>query len=364
MQKEEMRLKNPNNSGTTQMREEVIWILKDNRVGTTSQSIGLAESLAKIGKYKIITKNIVYSASIKLPNLIRGSSLIGVNKHESDNIDLLNQAPDIIISAGRRLAPISLHLKKQGKKLNKKIVAIHITHPHLSFYKFDFVIMPKHDGFKDDKNVISTIGSINKVNLAKIKEEGKKWEKKLQKYNNPKIAVMLGGDTKSTKFSPKSFEMIGNVISKIAKNLKGSLLVTTSRRTDKKCMEAIKESIGVSNYFYDWGEENKKQNTENPYFAYMFLADYIVATGDSMSMLSEICSTGKPLYIYYNNKEIPKKHFKFCQELINLGYAKRLDVNTQEIEYYKYKPLNEAERVAKLIHNKLNKLTKIKTILV
>ena len=36
----------------------------------------------------------------------------------------------------------------------------------------------------------------------------------------------------------------------------------------------------------------------NPYFGYLALADAIVVTGDSVSMVSEAASTGKPVYVF------------------------------------------------------------------
>ena len=36
---------------------------------------------------------------------------------------------------------------------------------------------------------------------------------------------------------------------------------------------------------------------ENPYFGFLAHADAIVVTADSVSMTSEACSTGKPVYV-------------------------------------------------------------------
>ncbi len=37
---------------------------------------------------------------------------------------------------------------------------------------------------------------------------------------------------------------------------------------------------------------------ENPYFAFLGLADAIVVTGDSMSMLTEACAAARPVHIF------------------------------------------------------------------
>ena len=47
-------------------------------------------------------------------------------------------------------------------------------------------------------------------------------------------------------------------------------------------------------YIYRWGGSHE----DNPYLAYLALADRLVVTGESMSMLTEAGSTCKPLYVF------------------------------------------------------------------
>ena len=51
------------------------------------------------------------------------------------------------------------------------------------------------------------------------------------------------------------------------------------------------------------------------------MADEIIATGDSISMLSDACETYKPVRIYYNNSFCSKKNISFCENLIKEKYA-------------------------------------------
>ena len=45
---------------------------------------------------------------------------------------------------------------------------------------------------------------------------------------------------------------------------------------------------------------------ENPYFGLLALGRIIVVTSDSISMISEACFTGKPVYVY----ELPGRRQK------------------------------------------------------
>ena len=67
-------------------------------------------------------------------------------------------------------------------------------------------------------------------------------------------------------------------------------------------------------------------------------------------MISECCSTGKPVYIFDEKEISSKKHRKFHQNLIAENYAKKLSRNIYELEKnYSSKKLLETKRVANLI---------------
>ena len=94
-----------------QIKDE-IWILADNRPGTFSQSIGLAEEMRL--EYKIINLN--YSFLSALPNCFFSQSFWRLKKDSREKIKNFGYLPRIIISSGRRSAPIALHLKNQVKQ--------------------------------------------------------------------------------------------------------------------------------------------------------------------------------------------------------------------------------------------------------
>lgn len=337
----------------------LIWVLTDDRIGSNNQSIALAEQISA----NYITKKIEYNNLIKLPNFIRRCSLLGINLSQSD--DLNKPYPDVLICAGRRLSSVALNIKKRSQG---KTFVINIMNPNLPLNKFDLVLLPQHDNTKPvikarNKNIIETNGSLNKVKLDRISNEKAKWRMELEQMPAPKIGFIIGGDTKSTKFPTKDFGKITKQLSDLANKLNGSLLITTSRRTSNKCLQALKENLNCKNYLYDWNDENSKPEEQknplgNPYFAYMGISDYIVVTGDSMSMVSEACSTGKPVYVYMPESALGKKHMRFCKKMIEEGYVKEFDENISDLEQYEYEPLNEAKRVAEIVINKLKKQIK------
>ena len=95
----------------------------------------------------------------------------------------------------------------------------------------------------------------------------------------------------------------------------------------------------------------KNKDWQNPYFAVLQSADFIVATGDSISMCSEICCLGKPVYIFNPPEICSSKHLKFHQDLFDQGFARKLNIDTQILENYSATKLEETKRIAELISN-------------
>jgi len=318
-----------------------IWILGDTRPGTVSQGIGLAEEIGF--DYKII--NLTYNFLVLLPNFLFSRSMIRLTKDVKNKLQNFDYLPSVIISAGRRSAPVALYLKELSDNRTK---IVQIMNPNLNFDKFDFVILPKHDEADENaySNLITTIGALTKTNEKSIAKECEKFASWFAEIKKPKIALMLGGSSGKTKFTTNSGIELAQIISEIANNMDATLLVLNSRRSGDELSQAVKSNLNCDFKFFDW----KETKNENPYLAILGYADFFVITGDSVSMISECCSTGKPVYIFDEKEISSKKHRKFHQNLIAENYAKKLSRNIYELEKnYSSKKLLETKRVANLI---------------
>jgi hypothetical protein len=49
---------------------------------------------------------------------------------------------------------------------------------------------------------------------------------------------------------------------------------------------------------FDYNDDH----TANPYFGFLALADSFIVTAESISMLTESCATGKPVYLYDSSR--------------------------------------------------------------
>ena len=317
----------------------LIWVLKDDRPGNYNQAINLANALAI--NYEI--KEICYNKLAILPNFLKFGSFLTIDKSSKNN--LINQKikPNIIISAGRRSALIALDLKK----IYPNLFLINIMNPVHNIEKFDLIIAPKHDCLKAD-NVLEIIGSISQIKKKSIEENSQKFSDVFNKIKSPKIALLIGGSSKNSQFKLEDAQNLRNITDKLCKNMKANLLVTTSRRTDKFIIDEIKKDNKNIKYFFEW-----KKDAPNPYFAILNTADYIIATGDSITMCCEICYLGKPAYIYSNKNICSKKHLKFLNDLFVGNFAIKLSCDLEELGKKKLNKLDEVNKLKAKIKERL-----------
>jgi mitochondrial fission protein ELM1 len=117
--------------------------------------------------------------------------------------------------------------------------------------------------------------------------------------------------------------------------MSASLLITPSRRTGDDNVSILKEKLADVPYFIWEGEG------ENPYFGMLGLADFIVPTSDSVNMISEAASTGKPVYV----AQLPggsRKFDRFHRMMRDEGLVREFEGG---LAPYGYKPLDDTDLV-------------------
>lgn len=309
-----------------------IWVLADDRAGNVSQCMGVAEALA----LPFEVKHIRYDRLVRLPNILRGKGLIGVDKTSTS--PLMPPWPKLVIAAGRRTAPIARYIKRRS---GNKTRLVQIMWPGWPARDFDIIAVPNHDKKRRGGNVFPITGSPNRVTPALLAGAKAKWQGVFAHLPKPLIALIVGGSTKGHRFTPRHAALLGQGASALAKETGGALLVTTSRRTEPEALVALLNAISCPYYLHDWDKGG-----ENPYFGYLAQAETLIVTGDSMSMCSEAVATGKPTYIFAPKDITSSKHGRLHQELYNKGCAKPVGDKTA---FSNYILENSTEMLAKLI---------------
>ena len=245
---------------------------------------------------------------------------------------------NIVISCGRKSVIPSIYLKK---KFKEKIVNIHIQDPKVSLTNFDFVVAPEHDGLIG-KNVISTKGAIHYLRENELDENISYLKPKIKKEKI--VTLVVGGPN---KYYDYKLSLVEEIFSKIKQNFINNdyqLIFIPSMRTPKNVIDQAK------NYF-DNDQIIITEIDKKAYLSSLRLADYIVVTCDSTSMISEAAITGKPIYVaqmpHIKNNYRFKKFFEMFRKL---NITKDLSNN---LEVWEYEKLNETDRISGYIKSKL-----------
>ena len=248
---------------------------------------------------------------------------------------------DLIISCGRKSVIPSIHLKKNSKK---KILNIHIQDPKVNFSHFDFIVAPEHD-FIRGQNVINTKGAIHYLTDGEIIKNKDYLSSFIKKDQRKICSLILGGPTKYYEYSSENLKNIFSNLNNFLKKNDFQLIVIPSMRTPKNSINFAKDYFGKNHTIID--NVDKKA-----YLSALSMSEIIIVTCDSSSMISEAALTGKPIYVA---NILPKKNDKRFQKFRNLFRELNIIRNLGEEEQkWNYQKLDETNRVAKIIKQKIN----------
>ena len=259
------------------------WIVTDGAVGMEAQGIAVAEAVGLPYTLKRV-KPIGPMALIptRFQHLVPAKGRITASE---SNSPLAPPWPRLVISIGRRSVPLALAIKELGGAYG-----VHIQNPKVPAHLFDLVAAPLHDDF-EGPNVITTFGAVHRVTADKLADAGARYAPRIAELPHPRITVLLGGESRAFTFPPEAGMRFGEALAAAAaRETGGSLLITPSRRTRPETLKALAEAVtDVPNVVWDG-------TGENPYLAFLSLADAIVVTEDSVNMVTEATGTGKPVY--------------------------------------------------------------------
>jgi uncharacterized protein len=261
------------------------WLLMGHRTGDNAQVLALGEALG----WPFEIKRFVYARYETFVNLPLLSTLAGVVKERSS--PLRPPWPDLVITAGRRNEPIARWIRKRNGGATR---LVHLGRPWAAIERWDLVVTTPQYRLPDRPNVLHNATPLHRVTPGRLAEEAAAWEPRLPALPRPRIAILAGGPSGPYPFDASSGARLGREASALALRRGGSLLVTTSARTPAETADALFDAISVPAYGYRWTPDV----AGNPYYGILGLADEIVVTADSISMMTEACATGKRVHLF------------------------------------------------------------------
>ncbi len=309
------------------------WVLTDGKPGMENQCLGLAEAL----NVPPVVKRIAPRPPWRwLPPRawIRPLAAPGPGGDR-----LAPPWPELLIATGRQTAAIAAAIRRQARG---RTFVVQIQNPRLDAERFDLVVVPAHDRLTG-RNVITTRGALHRVTPGRLAEAAAHFAPTLAHLPRPRVAVLVGGSDRRGPLTPDAAAAIGARIAAMARREGAGLMVTPSRRTGAANLAALRAALaGVPSVIWDGVGEN-------PYFGFLGLADAILVTEDSVSMVSEACATGKPVHIVPLGRRAAKLD-RFHGALIAAGITRPF---AGTLERWTYVPPDDTARVAAEVERRM-----------
>ena len=334
-------------------------VLSDGKAGHLRQMEALRGIVDGLG-FRVYSKIIEVRFKNKLAKALAnvcagfGLDIFELCLSEESYLALRRASADLVISCGASLAGLNLAIARDN--LARSVC---VMNPGIAGRKrFDLVIMPKHDGKRQQKNTVITNGALNLIDEDYLNQHSQGLLKLIapdKALNNsmaaairlPTIArgligVLIGGDTKKYKLTQRLITTVSSQIKKAASDLGMDILCTTSRRTPKKAEEIIKNEFG--------GLKEcpllviaKERNIPQAVGGILGLCECVVVSGESISMVSEASASGKYVLVFrlkgtYLGKE--GRHERFLRNLESQGYIRIVEAE------------NIADKIKEFIRNK------------
>jgi mitochondrial fission protein ELM1 len=154
----------------------------------------------------------------------------------------------------------------------------------------DLVIVPAHDRAAGRPGVASIAAPPHRLSRQRLDTAAFRLLPQLVGLRRPFIACLVGG---SRPGAPLSAGELARTASALAARSGGSLLVVTSRRTGRAAEQALRAGLEAPHRFHPFTDCD-----DTVYAGVLGVADAVLVTADSASLVTEACATGRPVRLF------------------------------------------------------------------
>jgi mitochondrial fission protein ELM1 len=251
-----------------------VWVLLGPHRGDNNQVLALAEALGL--PFRAI--QLRYKWFAHAPAVCRS---VSISQLEEDcRREIAPPWPSLVLGIGQRSGPVARYIQRASDGLAK---TVRLGDPMISHRHFDLVITTTQYAVRDADNVVRLPITITNEDAVQPNLVEERW---LQDFSRPRRLLVIGGKTSLWRFDEHVVTNALLTLKHRAKLEGGSVLAVTSPRTSRELVAAAEASLGdqavVTGNFPRYG-------------ALLNGADEIHVTGDSVSMLSDAVTSGKPV---------------------------------------------------------------------
>jgi uncharacterized protein len=249
------------------------WIISEGIAGLRSQALGLAEAVGLSPEFRELKPGAPWKwmASKLWPNPLAAVA---------DAVR--GPLPSLAIGCGGMAGSVLAALRRKSMRV------VQVQDPRMDIARFDLIIANRHDELTGP-NVVVIRTALHRVTPDRLETEALTWRERFASYRRPLVAVLLGGNNGRFRLDRDSGARLAADLATMMERDKVGVVVTPSRRTDPAVTDLMRQALApCGGWVWDF-------TGENPYFGMLALADLIIVTQDSVSMISESVATAAPV---------------------------------------------------------------------
>jgi uncharacterized protein len=251
------------------------WILSEGFAGLQAQALGLAEAAGLQPELRVLAPRAPWKW---LAASLWPAPLAAVR----DTIRA--PLPGLVIGCGGVAAAVGAALRGGSRPV------VQVQHPRMDPRRFDLIVVNRHDELTGP-NVVVTRTALHRASPARLAEAACRWHGQFAHLKRPLVAVLVGGSNGRFRLDASVGGQLAGQLAAMMQRDGVGVAVTPSRRTDPAVTRVLTEALTpLGGYVWDG-------SGDNPYFGMLALADAIVVTMDSVSMVSEAVATSAPVML-------------------------------------------------------------------
>lgn len=258
-----------------------IWVLLGARAGDNAQALELTRQLGG----RVEQKQLSFNRWSGLPNFLLGGGF----KTLATDAKLVPPWPDVVIATGRRTAPVNLGIKEASAG---RALSVQIGRPRMALERFDLVLSTPQYGLPQGPTVMPLVFPFARAKSVPV-EALATFEKTWSSLPKPWVTGVIGAGKFPVKFGRAELDGFAAGLNALATRLGGSVILMDSPRSKAGAIQRVATLMKVPHWLWTRG------SGDNPYQAALALSDRFAVTSDSVSMVSEMVQTGKPVHVHH-----------------------------------------------------------------
>ncbi|NGY03629.1 ELM1/GtrOC1 family putative glycosyltransferase [Solimonas terrae] len=267
-----------------------VWVLLGKHHGDNQQLIALAESLER----PVLTIQLHYGKLIsRLPAVLLGRRLLPL----SEPVAWPSPWPEIVLASGRRVVPVVRWIQARAARSGIATHLIHLGRPRAPLRWFDLIVTTAQYGLPDRDNVIRNLLPLRNEPAPGSAPPDSSSLAAFSRLPRPWTVALVGGNSRPYCFDREAAQRLALEIDGQVRANGGSAIILGAPRTVPERLDEIERGLQVEHVIWRWSAR------DNPYRALLRQGDRFIVTSDSLAMLGDALSSGRPVQLF----ELPQR---------------------------------------------------------